>query len=76
MSTPETTATSPATSTLVLRLVKNAPLTNAEGDANWNALNNDKLAAVNNLSDVPNVPAAQINLGVPDVAITYAIALG
>lgn len=77
MSTPETTApVSPATSTLVLRLVKNAPLTNQEGDNNWTALNNDKLAAVNNLADVPNVPAAQINLGVPDVAITYAIALG
>lgn len=66
----------PAQTVLVLRNVKGTPLTNTEGDTNWSNLNSGKLDVKNNLGDVPNVPLAQNNLGVPDVAITYAIALG
>lgn len=69
-------ATSAAQTTLVTRSGKGSPLTNAEGDANWNNLNAGKLDVKNDLSDVVNVTNAQVNLGVPDVAITYAIALG
>jgi len=66
----------PAQTQLTLRLVKGTPLTNQEGDNNWTNLNAGKLDVANNLGDVTNVPQAQINLGVPDVAIVYAIALG
>jgi hypothetical protein len=70
------TALNPAQTTLVLRLVKGTGLTNAEGDSNFSNLNAGKYDVQNNLGDVTNVPLAQTNLGVPDVAITYAIALG
>ncbi len=66
----------PAQAPLTLRLVKGSGLTNAEGDANWNSLNAHKLDIANNLGDVVNVPTAQNNLKVPDVAIMYALALG
>lgn len=66
----------PAQSVIITRAGKGSPLTNDEGDANFNNLNKGKLDVKNNLGDVVNVPQAQINLGVPDVAITYAIALG
>ncbi len=66
----------PAQTVLVLRLVKGSGLTNAEGDGNWNALNAGKLDVKNNLGDVVNVPAAQANLKIADLAIMYALAVG
>lgn len=70
------TGLSPAQTPLTLRGVKGSGLTNAEGDANFSNLNSHKLDIANDLGDVVSVPNAQANLGVPDVAITYAIALG
>lgn len=50
--------------TIVTRAGKGSPLTNAEGDANLNNLNNDKMEKSANLSDVTSVTAAQTNLNV------------
>lgn len=69
-------ALDPAQTPLTLRQTKGSGLSNAEGDGNFSNLNKHKLDVVNNLGDVVDVPAAQTNLGVPEVAITYAIALG
>ena len=49
--------------TIVTRAGKGSPLSWAEGDANFNNLNNDKLETTNNLSDVSNVATARTNLG-------------
>lgn len=48
---------------IVTRAGKGAPLSWAEGDANFNNLNNDKLETTNNLSDVTNTTTARSNLG-------------
>lgn len=66
----------PAQAPLTLRSVKGSGLTNAEGDANFTSLNSHKLDVANDLGDVVHVETAQQNLGVPDVAIMYALALG
>ena len=73
-------------SALTLRAEKGAPLTNAEVDANFEALNTDKMAKDQNLGDLADVSAARGNLGVPsnaeaaalatNQAIAMAIALG
>lgn len=67
--------TSPAQTTLVTRAGKGSPLTNNEGDTNLTNLNAGKLDVQNNLTDVVDTVAATNYLGVPDIAITYAIAL-
>lgn len=55
---------------LTLRLVKGAPLTNAELDANFSNLNTDvlsRLLASSNLADLTNSGTARINLGLGNV---------
>ena len=49
--------------------VKNAPLTNAEVDGNFLSLNDNKLEASSNLSDLTNVSTARSNLSLGDIAI-------
>lgn len=49
--------------TIITRAGKGSPLSWAEGDANFNNLNNDKLEITNNLSDVSNTTTARSNLG-------------
>lgn len=61
-------------SALTLRAEKGAPLTNAEVDANFQALNTDKMAKGQNLGDLADVSAARGNLGVPSTAEAAAIA--
>lgn len=51
-------------STITLRSVKGTPLTNNEVDANFSALNSDKMEKSSNLSDVASVSTARTNLGV------------
>lgn len=68
------------------RATKGAPLTNAEVDANFANLNQDKMAKDSNLADLADKPAARSNLGVlsdaetatlaTNQAIAMAIALG
>ena len=68
--------------TIVTRAGKGTPLTNAEVDANFTNLNDDKLEATANLSDVTSVAMARTNLNVYSVqeaqeyATAMAIALG
>lgn len=68
--------------TIVTRAGKGTPLTNAEVDANFTNLNDDKLEATANLSDVTSVATARTNLSVYSVqeaqeyATAMAIALG
>jgi len=50
-------------STLTTRASKGSALTNAELDANLNALNTDKAEKSNNLSDLTNAATARTNLG-------------
>lgn len=55
---------------LTLRTVKGTPLTNAELDANFTALNTDvtsRLLASSNLSDLGNAATARTNLGLGNV---------
>lgn len=69
-------------STITLRSVKGTPLTNNEVDANFSALNSDKMEKGSNLSDVASVETARTNLDVynkaetDSMAIAMAIALG
>lgn len=65
-------------STIVLRNVKNNPLTIQEVDDNFNNLNTDKMEKSNNLSDLTNAATARTNLGVDaaGTAVALAIALG
>jgi hypothetical protein len=68
--------------TIVTRAGKGTPLTNAEVDANFTNLNDDKLEATANLSDVTSVATSRTNLNVYSVqeaqeyATAMAIALG
>lgn len=65
-----------------LRQTKGAPLTNAEVDANFDNLYQEKMAKASNLDDVADKPTARTNLGVyskaevDSQAIAMAIALG
>lgn len=69
-------------STITLRSVKGAPLTNTEVDNNFSNLNTDKMEKTNNLSDLSSASTARTNLGVYSAAevdsqaIAMAIALG
>lgn len=73
-------------SDLTLRAEKGAPLTNAEVDANFEALNTDKMAKDQNLGDLTDAAEARENIDVPsnaealviatNQAIAMAIALG
>ncbi len=70
---------------LTIRSAVGRPLTNAEVDANFNALNQElggKLVAASNLADIANTQEARSHLDVPsnteavNAAIAMAIALG
>jgi hypothetical protein len=52
-------------STVTLRGVKGAPLTNTELDDNFSNINSDKMEKSSNLSDVQSVSTARTNLDVP-----------
>lgn len=53
---------------LTLRLVKGTPLTNQEVDDNFSNLNDDKLEASSNLSDLDSASTARSNLGLGSAA--------
>ena len=55
-------------STITLRLTKGTPLTNAEVDANFTNLNNDKAEKSANLSDLTDKASARSNLSVYSAA--------
>lgn len=68
--------------TIVTRAGKGTPLTNVEVDANFTNLNDDKLEATANLSDLTSASTARSNINVYSVqeaqeyATAMAIALG
>jgi hypothetical protein len=69
-------------STVTLRSVKGAPLTNTEVDNNFSSLNSDKMEKTSNLSDVADTAASRTNLDVYSKseaganALALSIALG
>lgn len=69
-------------STIILRSVKGASLTNTEVDNNFSGLNTDKMEKSSNLSDVADTATSRTNLDVyskaeaESSAVAMAIALG